>query len=253
MIIEYELRVNEENDKSRMKKDACALFTHVIMLWNAFWKKLNDLIGITSDWIQIMLHLATMNVNHKSTIVQPILTGKNWSSKFSCVVMMCVFLILFLDLYQITMAYSFWKNGQKDHIACYDLYFRKNPFQGEFTVFAGLTDCLYLLENFKFTESGFNLNSCLNCLFLHHHINWSNFWLWCLFSDTQYLKKILPHDVDPKFFHYLLSLSAKDVELYSVPEGSVVFPKVPLIIVQAPLPVAQLLETILLNLVNFAR
>jgi nicotinic acid phosphoribosyltransferase, putative len=63
----------------------------------------------------------------------------------------------------------------------------------------------------------------------------------------------LPHDVDPKFFHYLLSLSAKDVELYSVPEGSVVFPKVPLIIVQAPLPVAQLLETILLNLVNFAR
>ena len=58
------------------------------------------------------------------------------------------------DLYQITMVYGYWKTGKhKDH-ASFDLYFRKNPFQGEFAIFAGLQDCLHYIKNFKITDKG---------------------------------------------------------------------------------------------------
>ena len=63
----------------------------------------------------------------------------------------------------------------------------------------------------------------------------------------------MPADVDPLFFDYLRQLSADSITLISMPEGSVVFPKVPLMIIEGPLIICQLLETALLNLVNFAR
>ena len=58
---------------------------------------------------------------------------------------------LLVDTYQITMAYAYWKNGTHARIAAFDLLFRKNPFNGEFTVFAGLEECLRFISNFRFT------------------------------------------------------------------------------------------------------
>ena len=61
---------------------------------------------------------------------------------------------LLTDLYQISMAYAYWESGKTDEHSTFDLFFRTNPFQGEFTIFAGLHDCLAFLETFKFTDSG---------------------------------------------------------------------------------------------------
>ncbi|VVC93636.1 unnamed protein product [Leptidea sinapis] len=131
---------------------------------------------------------------------------------------------LLTDLYQITMAYAYWKSGKVDDVAVFDLFFRTNPFHGEFTIFAGLEECLKFLHNFKYSE-----------------------------TDIDYLKQTLPATIEPEFFEYLEGLTCKDIVLSAVEEGSVVFPRVPLLRVEGPLIIAQLLETILLTLVNFAR
>ncbi|XP_066603799.1 nicotinate phosphoribosyltransferase isoform X2 [Prorops nasuta] len=130
---------------------------------------------------------------------------------------------LLTDLYEITMAYAYWKSGKMNDYAVFDLFFRKNPFQGEFTIFAGLDECIKFLHKFHYSD-----------------------------SDIEYLKSTMPPTIDDKFFGYLKSLNAKDVTIYAVEEGSVVFPRVPLIRVEGPLIMVQLLETTLLTLVNYA-
>jgi len=140
-------------------------------------------------------------LSNQSTVVQPLLT----------------------DLYQLSMAYAYWKAGKAKDTAVFDLYFRKNPFQGEFTIFAGLEDCLKFLEEFSYSK-----------------------------CDIEYLQSVFPANTDPAFFEYLAEMNAKDLVLAAIPEGSVVFPRVPLIRIEGPLPVVQLLETTLLCLVNFA-
>ena len=130
---------------------------------------------------------------------------------------------LLTDLYQITMAYAYWKAGRMEDQAVFDLFFRKSPFNGEFTIFAGLTECLIFLENFKYSE-----------------------------TDIAYLRTILPTNVEEEFYTYLENLTPKDIVFNALPEGTVAFPRVPLIRVEGPLIIAQLLETTLLTLVNFA-
>lgn len=130
---------------------------------------------------------------------------------------------LLTDLYQITMAYAYWKSGKMDDHAVFDLFFRTNPFQGEFTIFAGLEECLKFMENFHYSE-----------------------------TDVEYLKHALPQGIEEEFFDYLSQLTAKDVTLYAIEEGSVAFPRIPLIKVAGPLIIVQLLETTLLTLVNYA-
>ncbi|KHN83589.1 Nicotinate phosphoribosyltransferase [Toxocara canis] len=66
------------------------------------------------------------------------------------------------------------------------------------------------------------------------------------------MRRVMPESVEPAFFDYLGTLDCSEVKLFAIREGSVVFPKVPLITVEGPLAVCQLLETTFLNLVNFS-
>ncbi|XP_037830023.1 nicotinate phosphoribosyltransferase isoform X1 [Kryptolebias marmoratus] len=130
---------------------------------------------------------------------------------------------LLTDLYQFTMAYAYWRAGRNQEPAVFELFFRDNPFGGGFSLFAGLQDCLLFLDSFRFTD-----------------------------QDVEFLRSILPPTTDPAFFQFLLGLDCSAVALRSVPEGSVAFARVPLMEVEGPLAVVQLLETSLLCLVNYA-
>ncbi|KAD3640912.1 hypothetical protein E3N88_30135 [Mikania micrantha] len=130
---------------------------------------------------------------------------------------------LLTDLYQFTMAYAYWKAGKNNERAVFDLYFRKNPFGGEYTVFAGLEECIRFIANFKFLK-----------------------------EEITFLRETLPPTCEDGFFDYLQGIDCSDVEVYAIPEGSVVFPKVPLMRVEGPVAVVQLLETPFVNLINYA-
>ncbi|KAH8262177.1 hypothetical protein KR038_006242 [Drosophila bunnanda] len=130
---------------------------------------------------------------------------------------------LLTDLYQITMAYAYWKSDKTDDTAVFDLFFRNNPFHGEFTIFAGLEECLKFLDSFHYSQ-----------------------------SDIEYLKQTLPEGIENEFFEYLGNLTARDVTLFAIDEGTVAFPRVPIIKIEGPLIIVQLLETTLLTLVNYA-
>ena len=71
--------------------------------------------------------------------------------------------------------------------------------------------------------------------------------------DIEYLKSVLPDTTETAFFNYLHKLDTCQVTVYAIPEGTVVFPKTPLLRLEGPLPIVQLLETTLLTLVNYAR
>lgn len=71
-----------------------------------------------------------------------------------CYFVSCMLFYFILDLYQITMAYAYWKSGKRDDVAVFDLFFRNNPFQGEFTIFAGLEEVLKFLDHFHYSDSG---------------------------------------------------------------------------------------------------
>ena len=134
-------------------------------------------------------------------------------------------LALLTDLYQLTMAEGYWRHGKVDQEAVFHMFFRDNPFGGGFTVACGLELAIAHMEDFSFDQ-----------------------------SDLEYLRGLVGADGDPlfseDFLDYLghLELSC---DLDAIPEGTMVFPLEPLLRVRGPLVQCQLLETALLNLVNF--
>src|ERR1043165_1447014 len=62
-------------------------------------------------------------------------------------------LALLTDLYQLTMAYGYWKAGKAEQEAVFHMFFRKNPFQGGFTIAAGLADVIEYLGAFQFEDA----------------------------------------------------------------------------------------------------
>lgn len=134
-------------------------------------------------------------------------------------------LSLLTDLYQITMAYGYWKSGNMDKEAVFNLFFRKNPFQSGFTVACGLEYVIDYLKNFKFRE-----------------------------DDLAYLETLEGNDGQPLFetgfLDYLRTMEFS-CDIDAVAEGSIVFPHEPLIRVKGSLIQGQLIETPLLNIINF--
>lgn len=124
----------------------------------------------------------------------------------------------YTDQYQLSMAQVYFKKGHKDHTAIFDYYFRKLPYQGGYAIFSGLEDLLEIISKLKFNE-----------------------------SDLEFLKL---QGFDDEFLKYLKDFRFRGT-IYSAQEGDVVFPTRPILQVEANIIEAQIIETILLNLLNF--
>jgi nicotinate phosphoribosyltransferase len=134
-------------------------------------------------------------------------------------------LALLTDLYQLTMAYGYWRLGRADRKAAFHMFFRQAPFQGGFAVAAGIQPFLEFVERFQFSD-----------------------------SDIEYLQRVPGSDgdrlFDDGFLDYLRTLELT-CDIDAVREGEIVFGQEPLIRVTGPLLQCQLIETALLNIVNF--
>jgi nicotinate phosphoribosyltransferase len=123
------------------------------------------------------------------------------------------------------MAYGYWKLGMAEREAVFHLTFRKGPFGGPYAIAAGLETLIQCLRDFRFDN-----------------------------SDIAYLRTLKNAEDGPLFEEkFLCELHALRLscDLDAMPEGTIVFPKEPLVRVQGPLLQAQILESIVLNVINF--
>lgn len=125
---------------------------------------------------------------------------------------------LFTDFYELTMAQGYWKR-QMTMPVVFDYFFRRHPFNGGYSVFAGLATLIEALENFSFSK-----------------------------EDLDYLSGLGIFEKD--FIDYLSSFRFRGT-LYAAREGEIVFPQEPLVRVETDLITAQIVEGIVLNVLNF--
>ncbi|MBW6534392.1 MAG: nicotinate phosphoribosyltransferase [Mariniphaga sp.] len=125
---------------------------------------------------------------------------------------------LYTDYYELTMAQGYFFSGKKDDTSTFNYFFRTNPFQGGFTVFAGLQDFLKMLSGFSFSD-----------------------------SDIEYLKE---QGFKSEFLKYLKNFSFTG-NIFSMPEGEIAFPNEPVLQSEGNIIECQLIESLLLNILNF--
>lgn len=125
---------------------------------------------------------------------------------------------LYTDYYELTMAQSFFKTGKHEETACFDYFFRQNPFDGGFVVFAGIGNLLEVIADFKYGE-----------------------------EEIEFLSST---GLDQEFLNYLQDFRFSG-EVMSVREGEICFPYEPLVRIQGNIVELQLLETAILNFLNF--
>lgn len=126
---------------------------------------------------------------------------------------------LLTDFYQLTMMNGYLKNNVHNDIVVFDLFFRKNPSENSYTIICGLEQVINYIENLQFSE-----------------------------EDIDYLRSL--NSFDEEFFQVLREFKFTG-DIYSVPEGSVMFPYEPILRIKATCFEAQLIETALLNMINF--
>ena len=132
---------------------------------------------------------------------------------------------LLTDFYQLTMAYGYWKAKIDQHEAVFHMHFRRPPFNGSLAVAAGLASAIQILEDYKFSD-----------------------------EDLAFLRGMKDERGEPHFcedfIEYLRDLEfCWDID--AIEEGEIVFPYEPLVRVRGPLLQCQLLESLLLNVINF--
>ena len=126
-------------------------------------------------------------------------------------------LTLLTDLYELTMMQGYFKNPTNQTVI-FDMFYRVNPCGGSFAITAGLEQMIEYIENLHFTD-----------------------------DDIEYLRSL--HIFEDDFLEYLRSFKFTG-DIYAIPEGTVVFPREPLVKVIAPIMEAQLVETAILNIIN---
>lgn len=127
-------------------------------------------------------------------------------------------LTLLTDLYEITMMQAYFKNNNKNKMAIFDVFYRKNPMDGGYAISAGLEQVIEYINNLHFTEDDINYLASLK-----------------IFEDD--------------FLDYLENFKFTG-DIYAIPEGSVMFPREPMLKVIAPIMEAQFIETAILNILN---
>ena len=126
-------------------------------------------------------------------------------------------LTLLTDFYELTMMQGYYEKGQNETVI-FDVFFRQNPSGGGYSICAGLDQIIEYVKNLNFT-----------------------------YEDVDYLRSLGIFSED--FLHYLGGFHFTG-DIYAIPEGTVVFPKEPLIKIIAPIMEAQLVETAILNIIN---
>lgn len=124
----------------------------------------------------------------------------------------------YTDLYQLSMGQVYFLKGFAEKDAVFDYFFRKIPFEGGYVVFAGLGELLPILEDFRFSG-----------------------------DDLEYLRSI---GLDSSFVNHLKDFRFRG-NVFAAREGEVVFPNEPIVRIEGNILEAQLIETLLLNLLNF--
>jgi len=125
---------------------------------------------------------------------------------------------LYTDFYELTMAQGYFLSGKKQEQTVFDYYYRTNPYKGGYLVFAGLYDLLKILQHFRYDD-----------------------------KNIKFLRK---SGLREEFLSYLKDFKF-NATIYSVREGEIVFPNEPIVRVEGNIIEAQLIETLLLNYLNF--
>ena len=127
-------------------------------------------------------------------------------------------LTLMTDLYELTMMQGYFRNMDRNETVIFDAFYRNNPMESGYAICAGLQQVIEYIENLHFGE-----------------------------EELSYLRSLGIFDED--FLDYLKTFRFSG-SVYAIPEGSVMFPREPMIKVIAPIMEAQLVETAILNIVN---
>ena len=126
-------------------------------------------------------------------------------------------LTLLTDLYELTMMQGYFEREENEMVV-FDVFFRSNPFGSGYSIAAGLDQVITYIKNLNFS-----------------------------YEDVDYLRSLNMFSED--FLHYISGFHFSG-NIYAIPEGTVVFPKEPLLKVVAPIMEAQLVETAILNIIN---